>query len=187
MRQADSGVEPARFSRILYVIGLERGVLCLYICRSKRRFLKPYQGFKETAVMADTAGDVGLNHRDAKHYQALVDLRDHLSQQIRSLSSSSLVSAKQAGEELADIGSDDFIRETELILMGEEGKRLQLIEAALKRIEDGTYGRCMDCGADIPEARLEAKPYAACCVDCKSTREVQRGLPASGTTRRSRR
>lgn len=38
---------------------------------------------------------------------------------------------------------------------------------ALRRIEAGTYGTCVDCGADVPEGRLEAKPEAARCVSCQ--------------------
>lgn len=127
--------------------------------------------------MTDSAESAGLDHRYTAHHQALIELRDHLSQQIRSLSSSSLISAKQAGEELADVGSDDFIRETELSLMTEEGQRLSLIEAALQRIDDGSFGHCVDCGEAIPEGRLQAKPYAVCCIGCKSAREANGGLP----------
>jgi RNA polymerase-binding transcription factor DksA len=42
------------------------------------------------------------------------------------------------------------------------------IEAALTRLESGTYGRCGSCGAPIPPARLEAMPAAVVCVTCKS-------------------
>ena len=38
------------------------------------------------------------------------------------------------------------------------------VEAALQRIEDGTYGTCVDCGQQIPDARLEVRPEAARCV-----------------------
>ncbi|MBO5137871.1 MAG: TraR/DksA family transcriptional regulator [Spirochaetaceae bacterium] len=49
--------------------------------------------------------------------------------------------------------------------------RLNLINAALTRIELGKYGLCMKCGKQIPEARLEYIPYAVLCVDCKSADE----------------
>src|SRR3989339_1495344 len=80
----------------------------------------------------------------ARFHDALLDLRSQMAAQIRSLSASSLTSNKQAGEELADVGSDDFMRDTELALMGEEEKRLDLIERALQRIEEGSYGICQD-------------------------------------------
>jgi RNA polymerase-binding transcription factor DksA len=42
------------------------------------------------------------------------------------------------------------------------------IDAALKRIEDGTYGVCVSCGEDISEDRLKAVPYAVKCRNCAS-------------------
>ena len=44
--------------------------------------------------------------------------------------------------------------------------RLQRIDAALKRIEDGGYGECLECGEPIPPRRLEIDPAAALCVSC---------------------
>ena len=44
--------------------------------------------------------------------------------------------------------------------------RLVAIDAALKRLEDGEYGTCAECGDDIPAKRLEIDPVAARCIDC---------------------
>ena len=108
---------------------------------------------------------------------ALLQEREQLVRQIKTLSSASLTSARQAGEEFADVASDDFMRETELTLMSEEGDRLALINSALEEISNGTYGICMDCDKPIPAGRLKAKPYAKLCIDCKSAREQNGGLP----------
>lgn len=48
---------------------------------------------------------------------------------------------------------------------------LREIAAARERMEAGTYGRCIDCDADIPLARLEAQPWAARCVACQEKHE----------------
>jgi DnaK suppressor protein len=45
------------------------------------------------------------------------------------------------------------------------------IEAALARLEDGTYGTCVDCGGAIPIERLEVVPTASRCVPCQQRRE----------------
>lgn len=45
-------------------------------------------------------------------------------------------------------------------------QELLMIKYALKRIEDGTYFQCDECGEDIPPARLELLPFTAHCVDC---------------------
>jgi DnaK suppressor protein len=44
------------------------------------------------------------------------------------------------------------------------------VEDALEKFDRGTYGVCENCGADIPEARLEAKPAARLCINCASAR-----------------
>ena len=43
---------------------------------------------------------------------------------------------------------------------------IEQIKHALHQIDEGAYGKCMTCGAEIPKARLEAVPYATKCVDC---------------------
>lgn len=56
------------------------------------------------------------------------------------------------------------LRERERVL-------LQKIEAALAKIEAGTYGTCLSCGEDIGIARLQARPVATLCIDCKAQQE----------------
>jgi DnaK suppressor protein len=48
---------------------------------------------------------------------------------------------------------------------------LRDIGAARARLENGEFGRCIDCGADIPRARLEALPAAARCIECQARHE----------------
>ena len=48
---------------------------------------------------------------------------------------------------------------------------LSEIDAALQRIEDGTYGTCTHCDGRIPEERLEALPWATLCIDCQREQE----------------
>ena len=51
-----------------------------------------------------------------------------------------------------------------------DGQRQQ-IEEALRRLDEGSYGRCVDCGRELPEERLEARPEAARCVECQAKAE----------------
>ena len=62
-------------------------------------------------------------------------------------------------------------RDLEFALDAHESAELDQIEAALQRIEAGTYGRCIDCGVQIPAARLHAAPEAARCVPCQEKTE----------------
>lgn len=67
---------------------------------------------------------------------------------------------------MADLGTDNFEQEFTLSLLENEEKSLEEITAALARIEQGTFGRCEECQAAIPKARLQALPYARWCVEC---------------------
>jgi DnaK suppressor protein len=71
----------------------------------------------------------------------------------------------------AELGSDSADQDLTLSLLGSEKEALSQIGAALKRIEDGSFGQCEECGMNIPEPRLDAVPYAALCVRCASQRE----------------
>jgi DnaK suppressor protein len=46
--------------------------------------------------------------------------------------------------------------------------------AALARVDDGSYGRCVDCGNPVPQARLDARPATARCVPCQARRDRRR-------------
>ena len=72
---------------------------------------------------------------------------------------------------MADIGTDNFEQEFTLSLMESEEETLDLIEASLERIEEGTYGECEECGVKIPKTRLKAIPYASLCVKCATEQE----------------
>jgi RNA polymerase-binding transcription factor DksA len=56
---------------------------------------------------------------------------------------------------------------TEAVLALAKLQRAEVLDA-LRRIELGTYGTCVDCGDGVPEGRLEAKPAAARCVSCQA-------------------
>lgn len=56
-------------------------------------------------------------------------------------------------------------------LIGMKSETLRLIEIAIGRIDDGSYGQCLECGAEISEQRLRALPFAARCRDCEDIRE----------------
>ena len=74
---------------------------------------------------------------------------------------------------MAELGSDNFEQEFTLSLLESEEDTLGLIEAALGRVEDGTYGRCTQCDGAIPKARLNAIPYTPVCIKCAEARENQ--------------
>ena len=78
-----------------------------------------------------------------------------------------------ADQHLADTATETVEREIGNTLEEHDERLLGAVDAALKRIDDGTYGKCVNCGAPIPEERLEAMPWATLCIDCK--RKEERG------------
>lgn len=72
---------------------------------------------------------------------------------------------------LADTATETYDRELDYSLEENAEHVLGEIDSALRRIEDGTYGQCTNCGKQIPEERLEARPYATLCIDCQRQRE----------------
>jgi len=67
----------------------------------------------------------------------------------------------------AAAASQVFAQQRDLALREKAEKELELVEAALARIEDGTFGTCRRCGREIAPGRLEALPWAAYCIDCQ--------------------
>jgi len=77
----------------------------------------------------------------------------------------------QTQDNLADTATATLDREIDYTLEENSEHVLEAIEAALKRIEDGTYGSCVNCGKPIAEERLAAIPWATHCIDCKRLEE----------------
>lgn len=75
---------------------------------------------------------------------------------------------------MADLGTDNYEQEFALGLMDSERRLLAQIDAALQRIEDGSYGICQGTGKPIRKARLEAQPWAQYCVEY--ARMIEQGL-----------
>lgn len=71
----------------------------------------------------------------------------------------------------ADTATVTFDREMDLTLEDNSSHVLAEIDAALARIEAGTYGTCESCGGQISEERLEAMPYATLCIECRRREE----------------
>jgi DnaK suppressor protein len=111
----------------------------------------------------------------------LQDARQQLEQMLHELdTATTTLEGEGAGEssELssadqhpADDGTDLAEQDRESALLeAAEDQRVQ-IRAALQRLEEGTYGTCLDCGQQISEARLGVRPEAARCVDCQTKAE----------------
>ena len=110
------------------------------------------------------------------------DVRSQLEQMLRELdSATSTLEAEGAGEssELshfdqhpADTASEISDADRENAVIEAAGDQRDQVVAALKRLDEGTYGTCIDCGKPIPDARLEVRPEAARCIEDQAKAEA---------------
>jgi DnaK suppressor protein len=121
-----------------------------------------------------------LTKAELKAYkERLLVLRARLRGDVSQMAESALKKNRSEGNgdlssmpiHMADLGSDNFEQEFTLSLMETEEGTLERIEAALERVEDGSFGLCEECGVKIPKKRLNAIPFAAMCVKCASQYE----------------
>jgi DnaK suppressor protein len=115
----------------------------------------------------------------------LQDMRTALLDQLRTQRGGE-VSRADAASEARDQQSDDWSkadadRDLAAALEERESAELVAIDEALKRVADGSFGLCVDCGVNIPNARLHASPTALRCVACQEKLELTQGgtTPAS--------
>lgn len=71
----------------------------------------------------------------------------------------------------ADTAAQDIEQGMKMRLGNRESLYFRKIEEALTRIKDGSYGHCVECGAHIGAKRLEARPTAELCIECKESAE----------------
>jgi RNA polymerase-binding protein DksA len=67
----------------------------------------------------------------------------------------------------AAAASQVFEQQRDLALRDHNAQHLAAVEAAIRRLDDGTYGSCVRCGQPIAPERLEALPWAAHCIECQ--------------------
>jgi len=77
----------------------------------------------------------------------------------------------QVEGDIADRAQDLYENQVLASLSGLQRETIDKINEALRRIEEGTYGKCANCGADIEIERLEAIPYAILCSACSKKEE----------------
>lgn len=121
-----------------------------------------------------------MNKRDLKHFeQRLIEERVKLLKELGYFEDKIFNSSQRdaAGDlsaysvHMADQASDAQEREKAYHMASAEGRLLYHIDEALRRIKEGTYGKCQACGKAIKKARLEIVPHARLCIECKKAEE----------------
>lgn len=117
-----------------------------------------------------------MNKRDAKKFEKLLlEEGERLGMGIRRLEEETLyqTTSDQTADisSYAEVGTDNFERETALSIASSEAQRLRDVADALERIKNGTYGDCEGCEKPINPKRLEVFPSARYCIECQAKLE----------------
>jgi DnaK suppressor protein len=112
----------------------------------------------------------------AKYKKMLQDMRAQLTKSLQGSTAEVKTPEEATGysQHQADQGTDDFDRTISLEVTSREYGILRLIDRALEKIEEGTYGVCDITGEEIPKPRLDAVPYATMTV--KAQEKFEKGL-----------
>lgn len=118
--------------------------------------------------------------KDLKKYkELLIKEREKIGGGLNHIASEALKTSQRdaAGDlsgysfHMADMASDNYEMEFSLGRASDEQDLLYAIDEALKRIEDGVYGTCPQCGKQIPKKRLAAIPHTELCIICQGKNE----------------
>jgi DnaK suppressor protein len=146
----------------------------------------PAKGKKAPAAMVDESE---VPEKFRRYYRLLLDLRTHVLTQLGEHTEETLLKSSKDdsgdlsgyGQHMADAGTDTFDRDFALSLVSSEQEALSEIEAAIKRVHDGSYGVCEATQKPIAKERLLAVPFTRYSTEAKkeverhSHRAIQRG------------
>ena len=106
-----------------------------------------------------------------KYRRLLVDKKNSLLSELAKTKSAEEETTEESTQDIADKAVSSYTREFLYSLNDSERNTIQQIDQALARIEDGTYGFCLNCGNAMNEKRLSAIPWSRHCVDCQELAE----------------
>lgn len=112
-----------------------------------------------------------MEHNDIEYFRKLLQGMLEEAQQNGDLTIEELTGSNEVFADPADRATAESDRAFTLRLRDRERRLIRKIQAALQRIEDGTYGVCEECGEDISLARLKARPVTRLCIHCKARQE----------------
>ena len=100
------------------------------------------------------------------------EMMSQVQERMRDVRAEGASSVVQGVLDAAESSEADIQDEIEFALIQMKAETLNKIDEALRRLEEGTYGYCFECGDEVSERRLRALPFAVRCKDCEEAREV---------------
>ncbi len=113
--------------------------------------------------------------------ELLKNEKDKLLENMEKMKNGEVFVDKDSIKDVVDAASDELDKAFVMRIRDRELKLIKKIDEALSRIEKGTYGICEECGCDIEDKRLQARPVATLCIACKEEQEeAERRLEKQG-------
>jgi DnaK suppressor protein len=114
-----------------------------------------------------------MRQRDLSTFQKLLHerRRELLGEALRTVDG--MGESRELFPDPTDRATLEYNRNLTLRIRDRERKLISKIDEALGRIEDGSYGKCEECGGDIGVERLRARPVTTLCIACKSQQEAE--------------
>jgi len=106
-----------------------------------------------------------------KYRRLLMDKKNSLLSELAKTKNAEEETTEESTQDIADKAVSSYTREFLYSLNDSERNTIQQIDQALARIDDGTYGFCLNCGSAMNEKRLTAIPWSRHCVDCQELAE----------------
>ena len=100
------------------------------------------------------------------------EIMEQVQEKIRDVRAEGANNPNQGVLDAVESSEADIQDDIEFALIQMKAETLNKIEEALRRLEEGTFGYCFECGEEISERRLRALPFALRCKDCEEAREM---------------
>jgi len=117
-----------------------------------------------------------VEHQELEYFRKLLSSMLGEAQQKGDSTLEELTDSNEVFADPADRATAESDRSFTLRIRDRERRLIRKIQAALQRIDDGSYGICEECGEDIGVPRLKARPVTKLCINCKSKQEEDEHL-----------
>jgi DnaK suppressor protein len=103
----------------------------------------------------------------------LIDIREQFLREFRKQNAEAAALGDAGAPDPGDMSLNDYLGDFLHLLSDAKREEIVRIDEALRRLDEGTYGICQQCGEPIPIERLEIQPYTPYCVECKEDLEAE--------------
>lgn len=118
-----------------------------------------------------------MDRKKLEHFQKrLLQKQQELMQAVARIEQDGRAADEEATQDIADKATNSYTKEFLFHQSNTDRSQLQLVNEALVRLREGSFGECIACGEELNLKRLEAVPWAGLCINCQE--KVEQGVVA---------